>query len=176
MNRHLRTFYLLTLTQVLSLIGSGMTHVAVGIWLFERYGKSTPLLLSGFFSALPLMGGALFFVFFTNALIDGSFASILQLKVPPEMQGRVFGILFQLMYIANPLALALTGPLGDRVLEPGVGGPGWAWVAPLVGSQAGSGMGLLIACAGAIIFLLTAGVYAWPRTRRLEAELPDYGA
>jgi hypothetical protein len=117
----------------------------------------------------------LFFVFFTNALVDGSFASILQLKVPPEMQGRVFALLFQMMYIANPLALALTGPLVDRLLEPAVGGPGWAWAAPLVGSQAGSGMGLLIVVAGTIILLLTAGVYAWPRTRSLEADLPDYG-
>jgi hypothetical protein len=81
-----------------------------------------------------------------------------------------------MIYIANPLALALTGPLVDRVLEPAVDGPGWAQVAPLVESEAGSGMGRLIVVAGTIIFLLTAGVYAWPRTRSLEADLPDYAA
>ena len=42
--RHLRTFYLLTFTQVLSLIGSMMTHVAVGIRVFSDTGASTPLL------------------------------------------------------------------------------------------------------------------------------------
>jgi hypothetical protein len=28
--------------------------------------------------------------------------------------------------------------------------------------------------AGAIIFVLTAAVYAWPKTRSVEADLPDY--
>ena len=48
--------------------------------------------------------------------------SIIQLKVPPDLQGRIFALLFQLMYIATPLALLLTGPLVDHVLEPAVGG------------------------------------------------------
>ena len=37
-------------------------------------------------------------------------------------------------------------------------------------------MGLLISAAGALIFLLTVLVYAWPRTRSVEADLPDYAA
>jgi hypothetical protein len=64
----------------------------------------------------------------------------------------------------------------DRVLEPAVGGPGWGSVAPLVGSQPGSGMGLLMVIAGALIFVLTAIVYALPKTRSVEADLPDYAA
>ena len=60
MRHHLRTFYVLTVTQVLSLIGSGMTHVAVGIRVFDDTGDSTPLLLASFFGVLPLMiGGSL---------------------------------------------------------------------------------------------------------------------
>jgi hypothetical protein len=81
-----------------------------------------------------------------------------------------------MMYIATPLALPLTGPLVDRVLEPAVGGPGWAWAAPIVGSQEGSGMGLAIAVAGVLIFAMTAVVYALPETRSVEADLPDYAA
>jgi len=80
----------------------------------------------------PLMLGlALFFIFFTNALVDASFMSILQVKVPPDMQGRIFATLFQMMYIANPLSLLLTGPLVDKVLEPAVGGPKWHLIEPL---------------------------------------------
>ncbi|MBZ0299149.1 MAG: MFS transporter, partial [Anaerolineae bacterium] len=64
MSRHLRTFYTLTVTQVLSLIGSMMTGVAVGIWVFNETGDSTPVLLTSFFAALPLMlGGSLAGVF-----------------------------------------------------------------------------------------------------------------
>jgi MFS family permease len=189
----LNTPYLLTLTgreETLGLLlgalnlGIVVGGVAMMIWGGTRpriHGvmlgllfRAVWLVVYGVARTPPLLGTALFFVFFTNALVDASFASLLQLKVPPEMQGRIFALLYQMMYIANPLALALTGPLVDRVLEPAVGGPGWAWVAPVVGSREGSGMGLLIACAGAIIFVLTAGIYAWPKTRSLEADLPDY--
>jgi hypothetical protein len=132
------------------------------------------LFLFGIARTPVTLGIALFFVLFTNVLIDASFMSIVQLKVPPDMQGRVFALLFQMMYIANPLSLLLTGPLVDRVLEPAVGAPWWGVVAPLVGDHPGSGMGLLIAVAGIAIVILTLAVYAWPKTRSVEADLPDY--
>jgi hypothetical protein len=122
------------------------------------------------------LGVALFFVFSTNALVDASFMSLMQLKTPPHLQGRVFALLFQMMYIANPLSLLVTGPLVDRVLEPAVGAPWWRAVAPLVGSASGSGMGLLLVMAGMAILALTAAVYALPRTRSVERDFPDYAA
>jgi len=60
MKTHLRTFYILTITQVLSIIGSAMTNVAIGIRVFNDTGDSTPLMLASFFSALPLMIGGSF--------------------------------------------------------------------------------------------------------------------
>jgi hypothetical protein len=78
------------------------------------------------------------------------------------------------MYIANPLSMLVTGPLVDRFLEPAVETARWAVVAPLVGSQPGSGMGLLLVAAGTVIFVLTVVVYALPKTRSVEADLPDY--
>jgi MFS family permease len=51
---------------VLSIIGSIMTHTAVGIRVFSDTGESTPLLMASFFVALPLMVGGLF----TGALAD----------------------------------------------------------------------------------------------------------
>jgi hypothetical protein len=66
MKNNLRTFYLITITQVLSLIGSRMTGVAIGIRVFIDTGNATPLLLTSFFSAMPLMlGGSL-----TGVLVD----------------------------------------------------------------------------------------------------------
>jgi MFS family permease len=58
--RRLHTFYILTVTQVFSLIGSMMTNVAVGIKVFNDTGDITPLLLASFFAALPLMVGGSF--------------------------------------------------------------------------------------------------------------------
>ena len=135
-------------------------------WLFVYGLARTP----------STLGLALFFVFFTNVLVDASFMSVMQLKIPPDMQGRVFALLFQMMYIANPLSLLLTGPLVDRLLEPAVGGPRWEIVAPLVGSQPGSGMGLLMLIAGAIMFMVTLIAYASPRVRSAESDLPDHAA
>jgi DHA3 family macrolide efflux protein-like MFS transporter len=49
----LRTFYLLLLTQTLSLIGTRMSDLAIGIWLFNETGDATPLTLVSFFAFLP---------------------------------------------------------------------------------------------------------------------------
>ena len=54
----LTTFYILIVTQNLSLVGSRMTSIAVGIWIFNQTGSATPLLLATFFAELPGMLGA----------------------------------------------------------------------------------------------------------------------
>lgn len=298
----LRTFYVLTITQMLSLIGSGMTGVAVGIRVFAETGDATPVLLAGFFAALPMMlagsfagvlvdrwerkrvlvwcdvgqavGTLLLLLSFlsgvfelwhlyTIALIQGALGMLqrpameatVALMVPPDhldranvirqMSGPAAGIiapvlagmlyalvgvvgvmlvdlatfvvavvviarstipqpphesgaapasiwaeyrsglaflwerrtlLFQMMFIANPLSLLITGPLVDQVLEPAVGTPAWSAVAPLVGDAPGSGMGLLMLIAGGLMFLLTALMYAHPATWCVEAEIPDHNA
>ena len=71
MKQHLRTFYILTITQVFSIIGSAMTNVAIGIRVFNDTGDSTPLLLASFFSALPLMVGVVLRVFLQTAGTGG---------------------------------------------------------------------------------------------------------
>lgn len=43
----------LLLTQGISLIGSRMTGIAIGIWLFQTTGKATYLLLIPFFNEIP---------------------------------------------------------------------------------------------------------------------------
>ena len=136
--------------------------------------RSSCLIFYGLSRSPLALGISLFLIFFTTPLIDASFMSIMQVKTPPEMQGRVFSILFQLMYLVNPLSYIITGPLVDKVLEPAVGGANWHFVAPLVGSQPGSGMGLLMVVAGALMFIDSAVMYAWRKTRTMEADLPDY--
>ncbi|MBI5348647.1 MAG: MFS transporter, partial [Chloroflexi bacterium] len=60
------SFYILLLTQTLSLIGSRMTAIGLGLWLFTQTGSATPLLLTSFFNELPgmLLGS------FIGVLID----------------------------------------------------------------------------------------------------------
>ncbi|MBZ0289520.1 MAG: hypothetical protein K8I30_18000, partial [Anaerolineae bacterium] len=189
------TPYLLTLTgsEVMLgvLLGVLNLGVVVGGVLMATWGGTRPrihgimigILIRGSFILVlglarsPLaLGLALFLVYFANPLVDVSFMSLMQLKVPPDIQGRVFSLLYQMMYFANPLSLLLTGPLVDRVLEPAVGSPSWSLVAPLVGSAPGSGMGLLLVLVGVLVILLTGAVYAQRAVRHMEAELPDYAA
>ncbi|MBX3062040.1 MAG: MFS transporter [Anaerolineae bacterium] len=49
----IRKFYALLLTQTFSLIGTRMTDLAVGIWLFGQTGNATPLTLVSFFAIIP---------------------------------------------------------------------------------------------------------------------------
>lgn len=58
-HQDLRTFSVLLLTQALSLLGSAITGVAIGIWVFQRTGQATPFLLIALLTVLPrtLLGG-----------------------------------------------------------------------------------------------------------------------
>jgi MFS family permease len=191
----LTTPYIITLTGSAATLGVllGMMNVGivVGGVVMSVWGGTRPrihgimlgilvrasfLVLYGIARSPVALGVALFFIFCTTPLIDASFMSMMQLKVPPDMQGRVFGLLFQMMQVATPLSLLITGPLVDRVLEPAVGHPMWAAVAPVVGNDAGAGMGLLMVSAGCVLFMLTLLVYLHPRTRSVEVDLPDYRA
>ena len=49
----MRTFYTLILTQTFSLIGSSISSLAIGIWVFNRTGNATPLTLVSFFAVIP---------------------------------------------------------------------------------------------------------------------------
>ena len=106
----------------------------------------------------------------TNALL----ASINQVKIPPDMQGRVISLQINLASLATPLVLIITGPLIDNILEPAVGGESWVLLSPLFGSEPGAGMGLYIMVCGSLLLLSSAIVYAIPAVRYLERDTPDY--
>lgn len=78
--------------------------------------------------------------------------------------------------LLSPLAYLLSGPLADGVFEPATHSDAWSLVAPLVGSQAGAGIGLMAVIAGTLVIAVTAAAYLTPSVRTLEATLPDYVA
>jgi MFS family permease len=51
----MKAFLLVWVGQVISMIGSQMTHFAMGIWAWEKTGQATPLVMIGFFSFTPLI-------------------------------------------------------------------------------------------------------------------------
>ena len=152
-------------------VGSRMHTVMLGI-----VGAALFIALAGIARGAPALGASLFLEDFALAFANAPFWSIMQAKVPPDLQGRVFAAYLQGVLLLTPLAFLLAGPLADRVFEPARRLPGWQGVGWLVGDGPGSGMGLLFVAAGAMILALSAAVYSVPAVRRLEADLPDHAA
>jgi len=122
----------------------------------------------------PAIGASLFMMSFALAFASAPFFSILQAKVAPDVQGRVFAAFFQVAMLMTPLAALISGPLADRIFEPGRRQPAWQSVGWLVGSGPGAGMGLMFVVAGVLVLALSLAVYAIPAVRQLETDLPDY--
>ncbi len=144
-----------TIMPALLMTSAGMIFIGIG---------QTPLILAT----------AMFFAFLPLPMVNAAFMSIMQLKVAPDVQGRVFALIGQISMALLPVSALLSGPLADRVFEPAVSQPGWQIVAPLVGYEAGAGIGLMFVVVGLVMVTLTAFVYALPAMRRLEATLPDF--
>ena len=86
------------LTSLAGLIGLGIGMFVVGV---------LPA------SALMLAVGIMFFVGFTNPIVNGPLFAVLQSVVAPEMQGRVFNLVLSVASLMTPLGLILAGPVAD---------------------------------------------------------------
>jgi DHA3 family macrolide efflux protein-like MFS transporter len=150
-------------------LGSRMNTVMLGIIAAGLF-----LGLAGVARDAPAIGASLFLMLFALAFTDAPFWSMMQAKVAPDLQGRVFAAYLQVITLLSPLALLVAGPLADQVFEPARRLPVWQGVGWLVGVRPGAGMGMMFVVAGAMILALSLAVYAIPAVRRLEADLPDY--
>lgn len=156
----------------IGVLGSGKYRIHV-VMLGIMFG-SVLLSLIGI-SRTPLtLGITLFAMTLPMPAVNAIFMSIMQTKTPPDIQGRVFASIGQVSMLLIPLSYLVVGPLSDQIFEPAVGTAGWERVAPLVGESAGAGMGLIMLIAGVIVFAITGLIYAIPRVRSLERDLPDY--
>lgn len=102
------------------------------------------------------------------------YMSILQVKSPPDLQGRIFALNDQLGFIGSTASFALTGYLVDHVINPSVGTRAWELFQPLVGKEAGAGIGLVEVVTGLVILIATTLVFSSAPIRKLESCLPDY--
>ena len=139
------------------LIACGLSFALIGM-------SQTP-----FWLAIPLAAIMLPIVA-TRVMLN----TILQAKIPPDLQGRVFAAVQQLTLLLASAMYLLAGWFADHFFEPAVGKENWEIVAPLVGDTPGSGIGLIFVLCGAVMMLATAIVYTLPAIRHLEANLPDY--
>ena len=187
------TAYILALTDSEAVLGVLMALMSagplVGGLIMGAWGGTRPrihtimigIALEGLFLALygisrhPIaLGASIFFVLIPIPFVDTAIMSIFQIKIPPDLQGRVISAIQQIAQLLMPVSYLLVGPLADEVLEPAVGTAAWEPFVPLVGTQTGAGMGLLMVICGALITGVTLAFYALPMIRHLERDLPDY--
>jgi hypothetical protein len=114
----------------------------------------------------------LFFIPVSAALSQ----AVWQVKVPADIQGRVFAIRSMIAWSIIPTSNLVAGPLADRVFEPMMQEGGLlfnTFVADLIGTGPGRGIGLVFITSACFLILTSAVVFTYPRVRNLEEEIPD---
>ena len=122
------------------------------------------------------IGGGLFWLMIFIPLASASSQAVFQAKVEPSVQGRVFSIRAMISRSVMPIAYLLAGPLADRVFGPLMdAGGAWAntFLGTVLGTGAGRGIGLMFVMSALTGIIVTIFVYANPRIRNVEDELPD---
>lgn len=169
--------------QNLGAIAGGIT---LGVWGGTKKRMHT-ILVGILIAAMFMMGvgmsqnaiilGAMMFCFmFPLPIVNGLYMSLMQAKVAPDMQGRVFAVVGQISMLLMPISFLLVGPLADNIFAPAVGTDAWTTFAPFVGTDAGSGYGLMMVAVGFIGVFITLTAWAIPSIRNAEDLLPDYVA
>jgi MFS transporter, DHA3 family, macrolide efflux protein len=172
---------------VLSVAGFGMLagSILMSVWGGPRrrvYGLYVPLaiqglilLLGGLRPSAVLIASAAFVFLFVGPILIASSQAIWQIKVPPDLQGRVFAVRRMIAWSTLPLASLFAGPLADRVFEPMMapGGLLAGSVGRVLGVGEGRGIGLLFMVLGVLVLLTVAVAWRSPRLRNVETELPD---
>ena len=187
--------YFLSATGNETQMGVGLTVMALGtvaggllIAVFSHIRPRMKLIVAGsvltgamfivfgLARALPVMAASLFLLMLPLPANNALYKSIFQLKVPADMQGRVFAFAEQLFLLGSTASFLLTGVLVDRVLAPLAGAPaGWS-LASLLGRGSTAAIGLVQVVTGLILLAGAAITFSIRSVRRIEAELPDYEA
>ncbi|MFF6952988.1 MFS transporter [Streptomyces iakyrus] len=108
-------------------------------------------------------------------IVNGAMQSVIQTKVPHQVQGRVFGAVMFASQLSVPVAMAVSGPLSDHVFEPQAAADNGLvhLLGPVVGDGPGSGMAVLLLIAG----VCGLGAALWGLSRRsvreIDTLLPD---
>ena len=168
--------------------GCGMFVGAIGMSIWggpkrQIYAVLGFILTSGIFMSLVglqdlvwLIAVAAFGVFFCLPIINGAIAAILQSKVAPEVQGRVFAFAQMITGIVTPFAYLLAGPLADKVFNPLLvkNGALANTVGRIIGVGPGRGIGLIFIAISLLLIIMSLVGWLHPRIRRVELELSDH--
>jgi MFS family permease len=102
--------------------------------------------------------------------------AILQAKVAPDVQGRVFSARRLLTWFPDTFTPILGGLLADHIMEPVMQSQSWLanTFGRLVGTDPGSGMALMMIVSGGLTILTLLMGYVISGIRNMEDILPDH--
>lgn len=169
----------------ISSVGLLLGAIAVSVWGGARRRVAAILTISAIQGVLLILGGlwaniyfiaAVAFVFlFLNPVVSAADRVLWQIKIPLDVQGRIFATRRIFAGISLPIAYLIAGPLADKVAEPMLA-PGGALadsVGRIIGVGPGRGIGLIIIAMGVLMILVVFLAWLHPRLRRVEEEIPD---
>jgi MFS family permease len=175
------------LGRVMSIAGVGMFvgSVLISVWGGPRrkihavfgflFLSGAALIPAGLPASAGLVAAGAFVFMLGVPVMNGCSQAILQCKVRPDMQGRVFSTTTMVASSSLPLAFILAGPLADRVFEPLLahGGALAGSVGALIGAGPGRGIAFMFIVLGVLLIAMTAAGWSYRPLNKLEDELPD---
>jgi hypothetical protein len=176
-----------TLGAVLTIGGTGMIVGSVAVMSLGVPKRKVPAImgliflggvviaLTGVRPSAVLIGACGFVMMCVLPILQSTSQTLWQIKVAPDVQGRVFALRRMLAQASLPAAYLVAGPLADGLFEPLLadGGPLAVSLGPWIGAGPGRGIGLMFMLMGSLGCLLAMAGYLYPRIRHLEDELPD---
>ncbi len=163
---------------ILMTVWGGPKRKMYGIFAGWMCAYSLGLILMGFGASARFWMLASFLFYFFGLVADSCSQAFWQVKVAPDVQGRVFATKLLVIQIPIPIAMLLAGWLADDIFEPGMraGGRLASLFPALAGQGAGSGMALLLIFSGIFGLIVMAFGYMISSVRKAEDLLPDYDA
>lgn len=133
-------------------------------------------LLAGLRPSTLLIASAQFVILFFIPISAAISQAVWQMKVAPEIQGRVFAIRGMIAFSIMPVANIAAGILADKVFEPLMADGGilsGTIIGATIGVGAGRGIALIFIISAFFLWLSSLYAFATPRIRNLEVEIPD---
>ncbi len=108
-------------------------------------------------------------------VLNGIYATIVQVKVPQRFHGRVFAMNTLIAWSTLPIGFGLVAPYGAQLLDPlmAADGPLAGTLGALIGTGPGRGIGLMYVLFGVVIVIIGLVAMRVPALARFDHEVPD---
>ncbi|MEU9131818.1 amino acid adenylation domain-containing protein [Kitasatospora sp. NPDC048540] len=143
--------------------------------LYATLGLAAACVLTGLRPALPLVALGAFGMTLGLALLNGTYATIIQTKVPLRFHGRIIAVNTMVAWSTLPIGFAVVAPTAPGLLQPLMDEHGAlaGTVGRLIGTGEGRGIGLAYLLFGLAMAALALICLRIPVLARFDREVPD---